>query len=238
MNLPDSDPTDLTTVTLGDVDIDSDVLSGGGGTLRDAIGGRPIDNQIGEIVELPQAGWRLIHGTPATGDWGGSETFAAPYTDTADSGWALASVSAPHDGGDWILSADPGPVRVFPGRPARRAALSLTWPGGPRATAASISILSIQLCNESDRLWSNERGDSAYVRGWLLNAAGRRLETSSFFVFGSGHGLPTLQPGEVAMLPVEMATFDYHSLPQGTYQLDAMLVELNLQAAAGASELS
>jgi len=234
MDLPGGGGADLTMVSLGHVDIDPQVLTGEGGSLREAIGGRPLDDRIGEIAErLPRAGWRLIHRSPAQGDWGGSEVFAALCGETADSGWAVATVSAPGGGGDWILSADPGPVSVFPGRAARRAALSLSWPDDLSATAGSIPELSIRLRNETDRVWSNDRGDMAYVAGWLLDADGRRLEESSWFAFGVGDTLPTLQPGEMVTLPVAMASFDYQSLSPGNYQLDAMVVALDLCSAAG-----
>lgn len=223
-------------VSLGEVDIDPKVLTGEGRSLREAMGVRPVDDRIGEIEErLPRVGWRLIHRWPAQHGWGGSEVFAAPCGETADSGWALASASG--GGGDWILSANPGSVRVFPGRAARRAGLVLSWPDDLTATAGSIPELNIRLGNDTDRVWSSGPGDTAHVRGWLLDVSGRRLEKSSLFAYVAGEILPTLQPGEVVTLPVAMAFFDYQSLGPGDYQLAAVAVALDLRSTAGSIAL-
>lgn len=162
MDLPGGGRADVTMVSLGHVDIDPQLLTGEGASLREATGGRALDDRTGEVGDrLPRAGWRLVHRSPAQGDWGGSEVFAAPWGETADGGWAVAAVSAPGGGGDWILSADPGPVSVFPGRAARRAGLSLWWPDDLTATTGSIPELTIRLRNETGRVWSNDCGDGA-----------------------------------------------------------------------------
>lgn len=170
---PDQGRADLSLLTLGTVDVDPEVLTGAGGSLREAIGERPIDDRTGNLApRLPKTGWRLIHRSPAQPGWGGNESCAAPCGDTADSGWAVVNVSSPAGGGDWILSADPGPVHVFPGRAARRAGLSLSWPDDLTATAGSTPALSIRLRNATNQVWRNEKGDTAHVRGWLLGADG------------------------------------------------------------------
>jgi hypothetical protein len=199
----------------------------------------PVDNRIGDSTDqLPQNGWRLIHQSPAQGNWGGSEVFAAPHPGVADSGWAVATLSSPGRGRKWILSADPGPVRPVPGRAARRAALSLSWADGLRSPAGSIPELSIRLRNDSDQVWSNEHSDSAYVRGWLLDGDGNRLEESSWFAFGAGDPLPRLRPGETVVLPVEMASYAYQNLSAGTYQLEAVIVTLDLRSTLGSVVLT
>lgn len=232
MELPEDD---LRLVTLGHVDVDPRVLTGDGGPLREAIGSRPVDDRIGDHAPaLPAAGWRLIHRTAARGEWGGSEHFAAPR---ADGGWATATVSVPLDGGDAILSADPGPVLVLPGCAARRAGLTLSWPANLTAPAGSVPEISVELRNTTDRVWTNGRDESAHVRAWLLDPDGHRYEESSWFAHGGAHGLPTLPPGEVVVLPVDLASFDYQSLRPGRYRLDAVVVALDLRAAAGSLTL-
>ena len=226
---------DLTQVTLGHVDTDPEVLTGGGGSLRDAIGDRLIDDRIGDLApQLPTSGWRLIHRSPAQPGWGGNESYAAPWGETADSGWAMASVAAPVGGGRVsILSAAPGPFHVFPGRAARRAALSLSWPDDLTASPGSIPVLSIRLDNTTNQVWTNQAGVTAHVRGWLLDADGQRLETSAWFAHGFGHALPTLQSGAAVMLPVDLASYSYESLRPGRYQLEAVAVALDLYSTAG-----
>lgn len=140
---------------------------------------------------------------------------------------------SPAGGGDRILSADPGPVHVVPGRAARRAALSLSWPDDLAAAAGSIPELSVRLRNTTDQVWTNEAGDPAHVRGWLLDTHGQRLENSAWFAYGFDHPLPTLQSQEVVMLPVDLAAYSYENLSAGQYQLEAIAVALNLHSEAG-----
>ncbi len=240
MGLPRTDRVDeLTLVQLGHVDVDPEVLTGGGEPLRAAIGAeQPIDDHLGEIAGgLPADGWRLVHRSAAQPGLGVSEVFAAPCGDPATGGWAMASLSALRPDGARILSADPGPIRVFPGRAARRAGLSLTWPDDLTPRAGSIPELEIRLRNQTDQVWSNDPEDSAHVLGWLLDSNGERLQRSPWHAHGLGDLLPTLHPGEMVMLPVAMASFEYVGLGRGTHQLDALVVALGLRSSAGSLTL-
>ena len=87
-------------------------------------------------------------------------------------------------------------------------------------------------------MWLNGHGDSAYVRGWLLEADGNRLEDSPWFAYGAGDELPTLQPDETVSLPVDLASYAYQTLQADTYQLEAVVVALDLQSTPGAITLT
>jgi hypothetical protein len=234
MDHPDTDQAQLHLVTLGAIDVDPTVLTGDGTTLREAIGPHGVDDRSTDVApHLPATGWRLVHQIPARPEWGGNTSFAAPRGNTPEAGWAVATVSSPLGGGVPILSANPGPVHVHPGRATRRAGLSLTWAQNLTAPAGSIPRLHVQLSNTTHQVWTNVVGATAHVRGWLLDSAGHRLETASWFAYGAGDPLPTLQPGETAQLPVDLAAYDYANVTPGTYPLDAVAVSLDLHAEPG-----
>lgn len=240
MNPVNADRVDLELMTLGYVDVAPAVLAGSGTSLHELIQvDGSVEDHVGHLAEdLPQSGWRLVHRSPGQDDWGGSEVFAAPRVGTPDGGWAMATLSARSGGSDWILSADPGPIRVFPGRAARRAGLSLTWPDNLTGEVGKMPELEIRCRNGTDKAWTNDRGDTAYVRGWLLDADGNPLEGSSWFAYGNGDTLPTLQPGEDVLLPVTMASYDYESLGPGRYEIAAVAVALDLRSAPGSIVMS
>ena len=91
----------------------------------------------------------------------------------------------------------------------------------------------INLQNTRQQAWHNLCEDSAYVAGWLLDAAGQRLQKSPWLGYAPLPPLPPLQPGQTISLPVTLATPDADSLPSGRYGLDAMLVQLNLRSGPG-----
>lgn len=125
----------------------------------------------------------------------------------------------------------------MPGRAARRAGLSLSWATGLSSSAGTSPQLTIQLRNTTDQTWSNEYADSAYVRGWLVDD-GNRLEESPWFAYGTGQALPILQPGAMAHLSVDLASYPYETLRAGTFRLDAVVVALDLESTPGSITLT
>jgi hypothetical protein len=224
----------LALVQLGHVDIDPGSLTGPGTSLIGLLGDRVPDVRAAaeHLGQLPGDGWRSVHES-VSGHGGRSEVLAAPHPDQADS-WVMVNL-AERDG-SWIVSVNPGPVRVYPGRAARREGLRLAWPepvierpaGGP-------FDLVINLENTSARVWRNQCDDHAHVAGWLLDPAGHwiRSARSSWIAYARIGLLPTLRPGQIASLPVTVATADATSLPAGRYGLEAFAVALNLRSEPG-----
>lgn len=233
-----SSARELRLVQLGHVDVDQADLGADGTELSELIGvDRDVTVAAGAqegLDALPPSGWRRVHQRSADKFRGRAEVLAAPHPDGRGT-WAIVNL-AERDG-TWLLSVDPGPMRAFPGRAARRANLSLTWPAGLVAPAGAVPDLDIELLNESDSVWLNQCDDSAHVRAWLLDSDHRRIETTPYFAFGHGRSLPTLQPGQACTLPVTWATSTIQTLPPGTYPLKAIAVALNLSADGGALTL-
>lgn len=230
-------PDDLRLVQLAHVDVDPSALTGDGADLSGVIAGyQPMDK--GATVEagsLPRTGWRAIASTPARPGLGRTSVFAAPHQDDR-TGWALINVT--EKAGRWIFSTDPGPVFARPGRPSRRQALRLCWPEDPIiAAAGSVPELAITLHNVSEKPWIAAGEDDRHTLGWLIGSHGDRLPAPDWFSYGGPEALPSLEPGEVTVLPVSLVTNDVADLPAGQYGLDALLLELNLRSNRGALRL-
>ena len=126
--------------------------------------------------QLPADGWRVILTRPARQHLGPAEFLAAPLPGHQGA-WAMVILG--HRDGLQTLSADPGPLRAYPGQAARRQGLQLTWPGPELVLPAGTPVqLTINLRNCRPGTWHNERDDSAYVAGWLLGPAWQRLQAS------------------------------------------------------------
>lgn len=229
-----SAPDDLTLVQLGHLDVDPSVLAGPGTTLSDALGEHGSLTQLGDrAAELPTDGWRMIGESNA--EFHTSQAFAAPHPAQRDA-WALLHIAKTRGG--WRTSADPGPVSLLPGRPARRKGLRLDWPAEPfTGSADDLPELTITIRNTATRAWENIGRDSAHIRAWLLNTDGQRLPASPFVWHGALPRLPDLAAGEGVLMPVTIAVPERIPGP-GRYGVQAVVVALNLWSDIGAVRLS
>ncbi len=235
--MPAQAASELALVQVGHVDVDPAALTVAGIALEDLLVAYPnLDvHAPAEVLDLlPEGGWRRVHSRPSRADLGGQEVHAAPHRERPGT-WAMISLS--ERDGIWTLSADPGPIPAFLGRPARRAGLRFAWPEALIAPAGTTPDLSIELRNVSDEVWINQPDDSAHVHGWLHGADGQRLPASPWIGYGHGASIPALQPGEAASLPVTLATPDVDLLSPGEYAIEAVLVALNLRSAPGSLRL-
>lgn len=222
----------LDRVQLGHVDVDPDVLNLPGSSLRELMSsGRDWDVQVPEAVwdELPGSGWRRIRSRADTVGSGRSEQLAAPHPDVAGA-WVLINLA--ERAGRWIVSADPGPVEVAPGRASRRRGLRLTWPTGEicACSVADITGLTIELHNELGSVWKPGPRDGGAVFAWLSEEDGTALPACPWFAHGGGGSDLTLQPAAVLVLPVTAIAVPDAEPPPGTYQLTALLTSLNLRS--------
>ncbi|MFN8156939.1 MAG: hypothetical protein U0R68_05960 [Candidatus Nanopelagicales bacterium] len=214
-----SDP--LTWVSLGNRDIEAGGLSLVGDAWSRVIPA-DVDNRVGPelMAQMPSDGWRELslldsHGPNA------SHLFAAPNED----GWALVHLTGRGDG--LILSGDPGPYLVRPGRPRRRQGLALTWPEGIRCQASDLGSLSVTLQNTSATTWVWDPEDHGYVHGWLLDDRGDRLAPGYFAYTPRQHPLRDLAPGESMSLGVDFGPAADRVRP-GRYDVEAVLTALDL----------
>ena len=185
-----------------------------------------IDNPIPSfaMAKMPVTGWRQLT-TPSRPASDGMRLFAAPNGE----GWASAYLADTPDG--LILSGDPGPHPVRPGRPSRRQHLALSWPDGLQCSASALNTLSVTLGNTSGQPWAADSEDSAYVHAWLLDDTGERMG-SNWVAHGFGDRLRDLQPDESMELPVDFGPPTTKISP-GMYGLEGVLTSLNLWTAKG-----
>lgn len=223
----------LDLLQLGHVEIEPHTLTGPGGALATLLAGLESDVLVPghQMDRLPADGWRLVWTRPSRDHRAQSEVLAAPLPGQHGC-WALVVLN--RRDGRWVVTADPGPLQVYPGKAARRQGLVLGWPRPQfRRRAGTPLKLVIKLQNTRQQAWHNLCDDSAYVAGWLLDPAGQRLQKSPWLGYAPLPPIPTLQAGQTISLPVTLATPDTESLPSGRYGLDAVLVQLNLQSDPG-----
>lgn len=220
-------------VQIGHVEVEPQILAGPGQSLAGLLAGRDLQASAPAPLmgQLPAGGWRVIRTRPARQRLGPAEVLAAPLPGHPGT-WAMLTLA--RRDGRWILSADPGPHRVYPGQQARRQGLQLTWPQPEIRRPAGAEVrLAINLRNSRPVTWRNQRDDCAHVTAWLLDPAGQRLQASPWLAYARGAPVPTLQPGETISVPVTLATPHTHTLPAGRYGLDGVLVQLNLRSGPG-----
>lgn len=240
VEVPEVGDGELELVQLAHLDIHPSVLADDGvplASLMPSNGEFDDPNATEQLAELPPTGWRLVKERAANGhpiEPGG--TYAAPHPDH-DGKWAILDLGQRN--GRWDFSANPGPLRVYPGRAARRKNLRLTWSTGViEVKAGAEPVLSIDLQNVGNDDWINVRDDSTHIFGWLLNPEGERIVDSAWMSYGHGPSLPTLTPGATVTLPVTVKTPRFAALPPGSYGLEALLAALNLRSNRGSLRLS
>jgi hypothetical protein len=217
---PTSDP--MTWVSLGNRDIEPGGLSLVGDAWSRVIPAE-VDDRVGPelMAQMPSDGWRELSLPDGHDRPNASRLFAAPKGD----GWALVQLSGTDDG--LILSGDPGPYRVRPGRPSRRQGLELSWSEGIRCRASDLGSLSVTLQNTSEKTWVWDPEDRGYVHGWLLDERGDRLAPGFFAYAPLQYRLGDLAPGESMSLGVDFGP-DAHQVRPGRYDVEAVLAALDL----------
>ncbi|MGN6330207.1 MAG: hypothetical protein ACTHOD_00960 [Motilibacteraceae bacterium] len=219
---------ELDLVSLAGVDIEPVSLEGPGVPLAELPVPDDVDDTIPpELrVELPAEGWRRVHEVRPGHDRWTQRTFAAPR----DGGWAMLSLVIRTDGRS-ILSADTGPVVPRPGRPARRAGLSLRWDAlrALAALAADPATLTVTLTNQTDHAWTADPQDSGFVHAGLLADDGTSLRQGWFAYAPLRHRLEDLGPHGSMELPVHLNDGEL-DVPPGSYRLVAWLPSLDLRS--------
>jgi hypothetical protein len=241
MQATGGDAAELELVQLGSVDVDPGPLNLPGTSLMPAIGGRELDQDSWAECrhsreQLPATGWRVV--STRHGQAGPRVLLAAPHPGQP-AAWALIHLSS-LDGGRWFFSADPGPVYVRPGRPARRRYLRLDWPRTPVVAPAGQPLaLSLRLTNTADTPWTNGP-DLVRVLAWILHDdTGERLPAQRYFASSlSDHRPVELAAGQSLVLPACLATLEPELLPPGCYGLTALLTALNLRSARSVLHLT
>lgn len=225
-------PDPLTWVSLGRDDVSSTDLQTSGHPWDDVVpDGVDIRIDPTLLSQMPRDGWREVTSfsqSAAPFEW---RLLAAPNRE----GWALAHVADGVNGP--VLTGDPGPYRVRPGRPTRRQGLELVWPEGLRCQASGLNSTTVNLRNSMDRQWLGDPLDGPYVHAWLLDRSGNRL-SPGYFAYGPLGHLPTLlSPGESFPLPVDFGPSTAEIAP-GTYGVEVVLTSLDLWGPRGTVEVT
>jgi hypothetical protein len=124
-----------------------------------------------------------------------------------------------------LLSADPGPITLRPGRPTRRRHLALRLPPDTRLPAGELASLRVTVTTIGDQQWRRDGQDSGYVHGWLLDDNGARLSSGWVAYAPLHYRLHDLGPRESMSLPVD---FGAVTVTAGRYRWQACLLALDL----------
>jgi len=206
----------LKLVALGDFDIDPDGLRDRGSPWAEVLPGDAGSHvSVDTVAQLPTTGWREIS-TARSASADGARLFAAP----SGAGWALAYLSP-----NGVLSADPGPLSLRPGRATRRQGLLLEWTSDTilRSDLASITV---RLRNTSSTRWVADEDDHDYVHGWFLTD-GRRLGPDRFAHASRPGSLPDLDVGKSLDLAVDFGRTTPIPAP-GNYAVQAAMTSFDL----------
>jgi len=206
----------LKLVALGDFDIDPDGLRGRGSPWAEVLPGDAGSHvSVDTVAQLPTTGWREIS-TARSASADGARLFAAP----SGAGWALAYLSP-----NGVLSADPGPVSLRPGKATRRQGLALAWTSDV-LRRSDLGGVKVRLTNTASTVWVADPQDDGYVHGWFLTD-GRRHGPDWFAHAVRLGSLRDLAPGESVDLVVDFGRATPTPVP-GNYAVQAVMTSLDL----------
>jgi len=229
------------TAQLLHVGVARKLLDSPGDNLEDLLAGFSPVRREGEFEGFPQEGWRII-GETHVGQ-ADMVVLAAPASDD-QARWYLISLR--RIDGDWLLMPQGnGPVRVRPGKAARRQGLSLGWADDPVVRLAGAPLdLRVVLRNGSDQTWIADVAedpanlpDRLTVFAWVLDQDGRRLPSRTSSYWARVLSPTYLRPGETIEIAADVMTHDTDQLSPGSYGLEAILTSVNLQSAPGRLEV-
>jgi hypothetical protein len=170
--------------------------------------------------EFPRTGWRLILDRPD------SEVFAAPL----DHGlWATVGVAK--EDGEWRWAGSGGGERLSETRFQRGAGLRLQWPGALVTAQGALPQARIELVNDRDTTWVDDRGEYWAVAHVFDRSTGASLLSDEVAIGGVGREY-RVEPGASVDLPIAWPE-GWKDLEPGTYDLVACVGELALASPVG-----
>ena len=100
--------------------------------------------------------------------------------------------------------------------------------------------LHVELVNTASEPWINRAEDRGHVAGWVSDLAGECVVESSPWVVTTGAAttVPDLDPGQRLDLAVRLDPSGLDRLPSGRYQLEAVLLSLDLHSGLTALDIT
>jgi hypothetical protein len=209
-----------TAPRIGDLEVESDALTGGGTTLSKLAEELACGIDETTTAEAPSTGWRVLRRLE-----GGAVYLGSPV-DADHRSWRVAQV---HPGEHPpMVRVQPDTLDVRPSRVERRQGLVLRWPPFI-AELADPSKLVIDIVNGGTTRWTP--ADEGFVAVGALTAPGETGFSFGWMGSAAGRAVP-LDPGEYARVPVQLQLQSSpSSLRPGLYDLHVVVVELGLRLA-------
>ncbi|MDQ1056019.1 hypothetical protein QE394_003947 [Arthrobacter sp. SORGH_AS 212] len=215
-------------VQLGNWDVELSLLERPGAAWDEIVSDwLPAENRLPPRApdDFPSNGWRVVHTFHP--EWAHEAMILGAPSQVEPDRWVLVQLSRDDNG--WQCAAPFSTGGPVPIKEERRAGLRLDWAKTTYSMATgSMPEINVVLVNESLREWTPTAEDTSHVQGLVLTQHGEQIG-NGWYATGSTPLLPTLQPGQEAMLPAFRNNPELKNLSAGDYQMVAFLAALNLR---------
>lgn len=202
---------------IGRTEVEPGSLDGPGRALADLLAELDIDIDESTRDEVPAGGWRVVRRHA-----GDAVLFAAPATAAPDL-WHVGSATP---GASRTLHVSPEPEKLRASRAERGRGLVLRW-ASHMFDAATPDDFIVDVVNDGGTTWWPD-GDSFHVVG-VFTEPGQSTFSFGWAGMHRDGGVP-LRPGEYARVRVDINSGTWTELTPGTYDVQAILVDLGLRA--------